>query len=67
MDNLIDFIFEQTNSVWVKHNGSRFDTVFLLRNVLIKKNLVPHVVMNGNKVMMMEIYKREVYKRQVLG
>ena len=58
VDDLIDFIFEQTNSVWVAHNGSRFDTVFLLRNVLIKKNLVPHVVMNGNKVMMI-IYLQE--------
>ena len=55
VDDLIDFIFEQPNSVWIAHNGSRFDAVFLLRNVLIKKNLVPPVVMNGNKVMMMEI------------
>ncbi|CAB3985445.1 DNA polymerase, partial [Paramuricea clavata] len=53
---LIDFMFAQANnSVWIAHNGGRFDNIFLLRELLVKKGVVPHTVMNGNKIMSMEI------------
>lgn len=54
--DLLDFMFKQTpNSVWVAHNGGRFDNVFLLRELLTKRNIVPKTVMNGNKIITMEI------------
>ncbi|CAB3984018.1 DNA polymerase [Paramuricea clavata] len=53
---LISFMFAQTsNSVWIAHNGGHFDNIFLLRELLVKKGVVPHTVMNGNKIMSMEI------------
>ena len=53
---LLDFMFSQTtDSVWVAHNGGRFDSVFLLRELLVKRGIVPQVIMNGNKIMCMEI------------
>ena len=57
VEMLLDFMFSETNdsSVWVAHNGGRFDSVFLLRELLVKRNIVPQVVMNGNKIMCMEI------------
>ena len=34
--DLVDFMYAQEkNSVWIAHNGGRFDTVFLLRELLI--------------------------------
>jgi hypothetical protein len=41
--------------VWIAHNGGRFDSVFLLRELLTKRNIIPKLIMNGNKIMCMEI------------
>ncbi|CAB3989903.1 DNA polymerase, partial [Paramuricea clavata] len=41
--------------VWIAHNGGRFDNIFLLRELLVKRNIVPHTIMNGNKIMCIEI------------
>ena len=54
--DLVDFMYvQEKNSVWIAHNGGRFDTVFLLRELLINRNIVPKVIMNGNKIMCMEL------------
>jgi hypothetical protein len=57
VEMLLDFMFSQTasNSVWIAHNGGRFYSVFLLRELLVKRGIVPQVVMNGNKIMCMEM------------
>ena len=52
----VDFMYVQPkNSVWVAHNGGRFDTVFLLRELLVERKIVPQCIMNGNKIMCMEL------------
>ena len=52
----VDFMYAQPkNSVWVAHNGGRFDTVFLLRELLVERKIVPQCIMNGNKIMCMEL------------
>ncbi|CAB3982341.1 DNA polymerase [Paramuricea clavata] len=59
--DLVDFMYAQErNSVWVAHNGGRFDTIFLLRELLIERNVVPQTIMNGNKIMCMEIEERNL-------
>ena len=56
VEELDDFMLAQPeDSVWVAHNGGRFDTVFLLRELLVKRKIVPQVIMNGNKIMCLEI------------
>ena len=57
-NNIPDFVcfpLKQKDSVWIAHNKSRFDTIFLLQNIMQSKYLVPDVIMNGNKVMRMHI------------
>ncbi len=44
--------------MWVAHNGGRFDSIFLLRELLVKKQIIPELVMNGNKVISLEILER---------
>jgi very-short-patch-repair endonuclease len=52
----VDFMYAQPkNSVWVAHNGGRFDTVFLLRELLVERKIVPQCIMSGNKIMCMEL------------
>ncbi|CAB3982959.1 DNA polymerase [Paramuricea clavata] len=59
--DLVDFMYAQErNSVWVGHNGGRFDNVFLLRELLIQRNIVPQTIMNGNKIMCMELEDRNL-------
>jgi hypothetical protein len=54
-------MFEQPkNSVWAAHNGGRFDSVFLLRELLVQRKIVPKVIMNGNKIMCMELEERNL-------
>lgn len=61
VDDLVNFMFEQPkNSVWIAHNGGRFDTVFLLHELLVKCKIVPKVIMNGNKIMCMELEERNL-------
>ena len=38
IDNFCDFLFQQHNSVWVAHNGARFDTTFILHWLLEQNN-----------------------------
>ena len=52
---LAQFMLEQKNSVWIAHNGGRFDTIFLLKYLLTEKNLIPETVMNGNKILSLKI------------
>lgn len=55
LDRFLEFMFDQPNSVWVAHNGAKFDTVFILRWLLEKKGVTPpNVVMSGNKIMKLQ-------------
>ena len=55
LDNFLEFMFSQNNSVWIAHNGSHFDTVFILNCLQEKKGVTtPNVVMSGNKIMKLE-------------
>ena len=57
----IDFMYAQArNSVWIAHNGGRFDSVFLLRELLVERNVVPKCIMSGNKIMCMELEDRNL-------
>ncbi|CAB3977643.1 DNA polymerase [Paramuricea clavata] len=57
----VDFMYAQPkNSVWIAHNGGRFDTVFLLRELLVERKIVPQCIMNGNKIMCMELEDRNL-------
>jgi hypothetical protein len=59
VSELVDFMLTQSgNSVWIAHNGGRFDNVFLMRELLVQCKIVPKVIMNGNKIMCMELEKR---------
>ncbi|CAB3978337.1 DNA polymerase [Paramuricea clavata] len=59
--DLVDFMMLQPkNSVWVAHNGGRFDSIFLMRELLVHRKLVPNVVMNGSKVMSLELEERNL-------
>ncbi|CAB3980304.1 DNA polymerase [Paramuricea clavata] len=61
VSDLLDFMMTQPkNSVWVAHNGGRFDSIFLMRELLVHRKLVPTVVMNGSKVMSLEIQERNL-------
>ncbi|CAB3979926.1 DNA polymerase [Paramuricea clavata] len=64
VQDLVDFMFEQSeDSTWIAHNGGRFDTVFLLRELLVKRKIIPKVIMNGNKIMCLEI---ETHKLRII-
>ena len=55
LDDFLEFMFSQNNSVWIAHNGSRFDTVFILDWLMNKKGVTtPNVIMSGNKIMKLE-------------
>ena len=58
---LLDFMFAETsdNSVWIAHNGGRFDSIFILRELLVKRGIVPQVIMNGNKIMCMKMEQQQ--------
>ena len=57
----IDFMYAcPKNSVWIAHNGGRFDTVFLLRELLVERKIVPKCIMNGNKILCMELEDRNL-------
>ena len=50
VDALCEFI-SQENYVWIAHNGGRFDTIFIFKFLLQKKNIFPESIMCGNKIM----------------
>ena len=55
LDDFFEFMFDRPNSVWIAHNGTRFDMVFILNWLLEKKGVVSlNVVMSGNKIMKLE-------------
>ncbi|CAB3978622.1 DNA polymerase [Paramuricea clavata] len=61
VSDLVDFMMTQPkNSVWVAHNGGRFDSIFLMRELLVQRKHVPNVVMNGSKVMSLELEERNL-------
>jgi hypothetical protein len=43
-----------------KNNGGRFDTVFLLRELLVERKIVAKCIMNGNKIMCIELEDRNL-------
>jgi hypothetical protein len=56
---LVDFMIAQPpNSAWVAHNGGRFDNIFLLHELLVGRKIVPKVIMNGSKIMCLELEER---------
>ena len=48
---LCEFIILQENSVWIVHNGGRFDTIVIFKYLLENKKIFPQSVMCGNKIM----------------
>ena len=59
MGELVDFMIAQPpNSAWVAHNGGRFDNIFLLHELLVGRKIVPKVIMNGSKIMCLELEER---------
>ncbi|CAB3987888.1 DNA polymerase [Paramuricea clavata] len=61
VEDLMNFIMEQPKgSVWIAHNGGRFDSIFLMNELLVKRRIVPRVIMNGNKIMCIELEERNL-------
>jgi hypothetical protein len=61
VEMLLDFMFAESNNdnVWIAHNGGRFDSIFILRELLVQRGIVPQVIMNGNKIMCMKIEQHQ--------
>ena len=47
---------KNVKSRWFAHNGSKFDTLFLLRYLVCERNLIPNVIMNGYRILKL-VYK----------
>ena len=61
MEDLTNFIMVQPKgSVWVAHNGGRFDNIFLMHELLVKRQIVPRVIMSGNKIMCIDLEERNL-------
>jgi hypothetical protein len=59
--DLVDFMLAQPeNSVWVAHNGGRFDNIFLLHELLVNHKIVLNLIMNGSKIMSMSLDERKL-------
>ena len=60
VEDLMNFIMLQPKgSVWVAHNGGRFDNIFLMHE-LVKRQIVPRVIMNGSKIMCIDLEERNL-------
>ena len=46
---------KKCKSIWIAHNSAQFDTLFIIRWMLIRFNIPPQVVMNGNKILCMKM------------
>ena len=58
--DLMDFMMAQPKGcVWVAHNGGRFD-IFLMRELLVQRKIVPKVIMSGSKIMCVELEERNL-------
>ena len=58
MDQFCEYVFEMSGkcrSVWIAHNGARFDALFILHWFLIKTLIAPNVIMNGNKIISVKV------------
>ena len=62
----LDVANGDVKSRWFAHNGSRFDTLFLLRFLVCKKNLIPKVIMNGLRIMKLSYKNTEVLDSMLL-
>ena len=54
IDQFCEYMIEmdkKCKSIWMAHNGARFDTLFIRRWMLSKFNIIVRVVMNGNKIL----------------
>jgi hypothetical protein len=61
VEDLMNFIMLQPKgSVWVAHNGGRFDNIFLMHELLVKRQIVPRVIMNGSKIMCIDLEERNL-------
>ena len=59
IDQLCKFIILQENSVWIAHNGGRFDTIFIFK-FLMENNIFPEAIMCGNKIMKLFICGKNI-------
>jgi len=59
IETFINHVLEQgpkfTKVVALSHNGSRFDTLFVARNLLEHQKLVPHIIAQGQKIMQLTV------------
>ena len=53
-------------SRWFAHNGSRFDSLFLLRYLVCEKKLIPKVIMNGLRILKLTYKNAEVLDSMLL-
>ena len=60
VDALCEFIILQENSVWIAHNGGRFDTIFIFKFLLENKKFFPQSIMCGNKIMKLFIEGKNI-------
>ena len=64
-----DFFLERSGRVvkskWYAHNGSKFDSLFLLRFLVCSKSLEPNVIMNGYRIIQL-IYKNSTVQDSML-
>ena len=57
---------QNVKSKWFAHNGSRFNSLFLLRFLVCEKNVIPDVVMNGLKVLKINYKNADVLDSMLL-
>ena len=60
VEMLCEFIILQENSVWIAHNGGRFDTIFIFKFLLENKKNFPQSIMCGNKIMKLFIEGKNI-------
>ena len=51
---------KDVKSRWFAHNGSKFDTLFLLRYLVCERKLIPKVIMNGFRILKLNYENAEV-------
>ena len=60
VNQLCEFILLQENSVWIAHNGGRFDTIFIFKFLLEEEKIFPDTIMSGNKIMRLYVPKKNI-------
>ena len=56
----MNLLFYKENSVWIAHNGGRFDTIFIFKFLLENKKFFPQSIMCGNKIMKLFIEGKNI-------